>query len=125
MSTSKKVNKILYPRGSSWRKWDLHIHTPASYDWDKSCNASAKDIVDEAIKEKLSVIAITDHHIIKGIDNIVEEANGKDLMVLPGVELRTDKGNKGIHIIGVFNSSVTSKTIYDKLRVHLIFQKTM
>ncbi len=115
MSTSKKIKKIPYPRGSTWRKWDLHIHTPASYDWDKSCNASAKDIVDEAIKEKLSVIAITDHHIIKGIDDVIEEANGKDLMVLPGVELKTDKGNKGIHIIGLFNSLISSKTIYDKL----------
>lgn len=24
-------------RGSEWRKWDLHIHTPSSYDYkDKS-----------------------------------------------------------------------------------------
>lgn len=115
MSTSKKINKIEYSRGSSWRRWDLHIHTPASYDWDKSCNASAKDIVDEAIKEKLSVIAITDHHTIKGIDNVIEEVKGKELMVLPGVELRTDKGNKGIHIIGLFNPLISSKTIYDKL----------
>ena len=20
----------IYPRGSEWRKWDLHVHTPAS-----------------------------------------------------------------------------------------------
>jgi len=115
MSTNKQISKILYPRGSEWRKWDLHIHTPASYDWDKNCNASAKDIVDKAITEKLSVIAITDHHTIKGIDDIVREAKGKNLTVLHGVELRTDKGNKGIHIIGLFNSTVASKTIYDKL----------
>jgi predicted metal-dependent phosphoesterase TrpH/ABC-type cobalamin/Fe3+-siderophores transport system ATPase subunit len=113
MNTRNQKN--LYPRGSQWRKWDLHVHTPASYDWDKSCSASAKDIVDKAIQEKLSVIAITDHHTIKGIDDVVKEANGKDLMVLPGVELRTDKGNKGIHIIGLFNSLISSKTIYDKL----------
>jgi len=115
MSTNKQISKILYPRGSEWRKWDLHIHTPASYDWDKNCNASAKDIVDKVITEKLSVIAITDHHTIKGIDDIVREAKGKNLTVLHGVELRTDKGNKGIHIIGLFNSTVASKTIYDKL----------
>jgi len=108
-------NKILYPRGSEWRKWDLHIHTPASYDWDKKCKETVKDIIDKAIAEKLSVIAITDHHTVKGIDDVVKAVNGKDLTVLPGVEMRTDKGNKGIHIIGVFNSSVTSKTIYDKL----------
>lgn len=22
-----------FPRGSEWRKWDLHIHTPASFHW--------------------------------------------------------------------------------------------
>lgn len=22
-----------YERGSEWRKWDLHIHTPASFHW--------------------------------------------------------------------------------------------
>ena len=26
--------KSKYPRGSEWRKWDLHIHTPASFHWD-------------------------------------------------------------------------------------------
>lgn len=109
-------NVILKPyRGSEWKKWDLHVHTPASYDWDKSCNVAVKDIVDKALAEKISVIAITDHHTVKGIDEAVKAANGKDLTILPGVELRTDKGNKGIHIIGVFDSSVTSKTIYDKL----------
>tara|TARA_Y100000031_G_scaffold105164_1_gene115695 strand:+ start:287 stop:610 length:324 start_codon:yes stop_codon:yes gene_type:complete len=23
----------LYPKGSEWRQWDLHIHTPASFHW--------------------------------------------------------------------------------------------
>lgn len=110
-----KISGFLYPKGSEWRKFDLHIHTPASYDWDKNCTASMRDIIDEAIKEKLSVIAITDHHSIKNIDDAMKEAIEKNLMVLPGVELRTDKGNKGVHIIGLFNSSISSKTIYDKL----------
>lgn len=116
-------NNNLYLRGSKWRKWDLHVHTPASYDWDKKCNKGAKDIVNKAIAEQLSVIAITDHHTIKGIDDVVKAVNGKDLMILPGVELRTDKGNKGIHIIGVFDSSVTSKIIYDKLLCPLNFSE--
>ena len=103
------------PRGSIWRKWDLHVHTPASYDWDSGCKDKAEDIVKKAIAENISVIAITDHHTVTGIDEIVKAAKGKDITILPGVELRTDKGNKGIHIIGIFNSSVTSKTIYDKL----------
>lgn len=27
------ANKFQYPRGSEWRKWDLHVHTPASFFW--------------------------------------------------------------------------------------------
>lgn len=102
-------------RGSEWRKWDLHIHTPASYDWDSACPGTADDILRKVQSEKLSVIAITDHHSIKGIDAVIKSAKGKDVTILPGVELKTDKGNKGIHILGIFNITVTPKTIYDKV----------
>jgi len=65
--------------------------------------------------ENLSVIAITDHHVVDGIDEVRKAAKGEHITILPGVELRTDKGNKGIHLIGIFDSSTASKTIYDKL----------
>src|SRR3989344_2847767 len=107
--------KTRYPKGSEWRKWDLHIHTPASYDWDKKCIASNADIVDAAIKEDIAAIAITDHHTAKSVDEIKALGVKKGLFVLPGVELRTDKGNNKIHIIGLFHPSTSAKTIYDKL----------
>ena len=107
--------KTRYPKGSEWRKWDLHIHTPASYDWDKKCIASNADIVDAAIKEDIAAIAITDHHTAKSVDEIKALGVKKGLFVLPGVELRTDKGNEKIHIIAIFDPSVSGKVIYDKL----------
>ena len=121
METNQNT-KIIY-RGSGWIKWDLHVHSPASYDWDNSCSGTAEDIVKKAIAENLSVIAITDHHTVKGIDGVTKAAKGKDITILPGVELCTDKGNKGIHIIGIFDTSVTSKTIYDKLLCPLNFSE--
>ena len=34
-----KIND--YPRGSEWRRWDLHVHSPSSCDcsgtWDQFC----------------------------------------------------------------------------------------
>lgn len=27
------MTDLKYNRGSEWRKWDLHIHTPASFHW--------------------------------------------------------------------------------------------
>jgi len=102
-------------KGSEWHKWDLHVHTNASYDWDGSCKDRAEEIVQKAVDEELSVIAITDHHTVGELENILKEAKAKNITALPGVELRTDKGNKGIHIIGIFDSEVKPKTIYDKL----------
>ena len=44
--------------GSIWNKWDLHIHSDAS-DGKMNC----QEIIDKAKEEKLSVIALTDHHL--------------------------------------------------------------
>ena len=27
------MNLHKYPRGSEWRKWDLHVHSPNSHDY--------------------------------------------------------------------------------------------
>ena len=112
-----------HPRGSEWRKWDLHVHTPASYDWDKKCKVSNEDIVDAALKEGISAIAVTDHHTVKAVDDMKALGTKKGLFVIPGVELRTDKGNEKIHIIALFEHSVTGKFIYDKLLCPLGFSE--
>lgn len=59
----------MYPRGSEWRKWDLHVHTPASVlrsefgqDWDRYVVA----LFTRAIAEQISVIGITDYYIPEG-----------------------------------------------------------
>ncbi len=109
------MKKIEYRKGSEWRKWDLHVHTHNSYDWDNKCKVANSDIVDTAIKSGISAIAITDHHSVKSIDEIKKYGQDKGLFVVPGVELSTDKGNKHIHLIGLFDPMLTAKTIYDKL----------
>ena len=52
-----------YPRGSEWRKWDLHFHTPSSYDY-KNKSITDEEIISILKKNNISVVAITDHHII-------------------------------------------------------------
>jgi len=105
---------IKYPKGSEWGKWDLHIHTPASYDW-KGGEITPDDLIDKAIESGLEVIAITDHHTVEWVDAVGKASEKKGVTVLPGIELRTDKGNKGIHIIGLFDVGVKAKFIYDKI----------
>lgn len=45
------------PRGSAWRKWDLHIHTPFSFHWNEGTNIKKlpseerEKILDQLIKK--------------------------------------------------------------------------
>src|SRR3989344_1584712 len=110
-------------RGSEWRRWDLHIHTPASYDWDTKCKKANSDIIDAAVSAGISAIAITDHHTTDSVDEIKKLGEDKGVFVVPGVELRTDKGNDKIHIIALFDPSVSGQTIYDKVLCPLGFSK--
>ena len=76
-----------FQQGSQWRKWDLHFHTPSSYDY-KNKSISNQDIVSKWKKEGLYVVAITDHHIIdierlSGLRELAEEVG---ITVLPGIE---------------------------------------
>ena len=99
--------------GLSYRKLDLHIHTPASYDYKKE-NVSAKEIIESAIAKGLDGIAITDHNTGSFIDDIkaaASAARGK-ITVFPGVEISCAGGNEGsIHIIALFDPSTGSDDI--------------
>lgn len=91
-------NQNLYPRGSKWRKWDLHIH---------SDSGSPEEIVDKLIEGGISVCSITDHCNVDKIDGFLEIVNqkqrqNKEIHFLPGIELKTDKGKKSVHLIGIF-----------------------
>ena len=91
-------------RGSVWRKWDLHFHTPSSYDYGNKSRTN-QEIIEAIAQNGLSIVAITDHHNID-IDRISEMKSlgeADKITILPGIELRTDKGgSEAIHIIGIF-----------------------
>ncbi|GHT79230.1 hypothetical protein FACS1894104_3570 [Actinomycetota bacterium] len=55
---------IQFVRGSEWRRWDLHVHTRASYDY--AYNAEdAEDLLVRAWGEnEIAAVAITDHFLI-------------------------------------------------------------
>ena len=86
-----------YPRGAEWRKWDLHIHSNAS-----DGKAAPEDIIDEAVKKGLAVIAITDHHTFANVDKTKQLGKAAGITVISGIELRTEYGQKSVHIIGLF-----------------------
>jgi predicted metal-dependent phosphoesterase TrpH len=79
-------------------KADLHLHTTAS-----DGRLSPQEMVRKAVDVGLSVIAITDHDSITGIQPALEEATKfPSLRVIPGVEINTDFPSGEVHILGYF-----------------------
>lgn len=96
------INRL--ERGSEWRQWDLHIHTPASFHWkgqrfDEVADSKLKTsaLVDEMIAAlnaaQPAVFALMDYWTFDGwfaLKRRLSEPDSPKLMktVFPGIELR-------------------------------------
>ena len=77
---------------------DLHVHTNAS-----DGRYSPAEIVQKAARAGLTVLAITDHDTISGIDTAQEAAKAFPSMTLiSGVEINTDVPSGEAHVLGYF-----------------------
>jgi predicted metal-dependent phosphoesterase TrpH len=74
---------------------DLHMHTS----WSHDCSIPVADLVDHAEAVGLGAIAVTDHNAFGGALEAVELARGRDLIVIPGEEVKT--AGEG-EVIGLF-----------------------
>lgn len=75
---------------------DLHIHSNLS-----DGVLSPKQIVDEACKNGVSVIAIADHDTIDAYtDEFYDYAKSKNISVINAVEISTKISKCGIHVLG-------------------------
>ena len=89
--------KFINYAGSQWAKWDLHIHSNAS-----DGKMTPEEIIHKAKDEGLEVIALTDHHTVKNIDEIKNLGEKNGIKVISGVEFRTEYGSSSVHMIGLF-----------------------
>lgn len=106
-----------FTRGSEWIKWDLHFHTPSSYDY-KSKSITNQEIIDTLVSNEVRVIAITDHHLIdvERIKELQKIGHGK-VTVLPGIEFRAELGgSESIHFIGIFPETSDIEDIWIKIQ---------
>jgi len=78
-------------------KADLHLHTNYS-----DGVLSPSKLIDLAKKNDLSVISITDHDNVNGIEEAIEYGNSVGIQVIPGVEISADIDDNEIHILGYF-----------------------
>jgi hypothetical protein len=78
-----------------WIAVDLHMHTS----WSHDCSIEVDELLDHAESIGLGGLAVTDHNVFGGALEAVELAEGRDLVVIPGEEVKTaDQGE----IIGLF-----------------------
>lgn len=104
---------LKYPKGSEWRKWDLHVHTPDSYEqnfknWDEYVDALEK-ISD------IAVLGITDYFTIEGYKNVLHlRDQGKlqnFILIIPNIELR----------LNIFIPKRSGGEQQRRLNLHVIF----
>jgi hypothetical protein len=96
--TRKRRTQSVEPDPLADRDWitiDLHLHT----DWSHDCSIPAADLVDHAEEIGLGGIAVTDHNVFGGALEVEELARGRDLIVIPGEEVKTDHQGE---VIGLF-----------------------
>lgn len=101
--------------GAQFRRADLHIHSfgeDGSYDV-TDATMTPEGIVDMAIAERLNLIAITDHNQIANIRAALKHADGKGLLVVPGVELSTPQG----HLLVYFQTADQLQRFFGKLTI--------
>jgi len=97
----------MYARGSEWRRWDLHVHTPYSVlnnGFGADFKQYAKVLFERAVQREIAVIGVTDYFTIRGFrelreiqqdDSLLVELLGEDqaaaareITLLANVELR-------------------------------------
>ncbi len=120
---SSRANTQSKQPSEQWRRMDLHIHTPASSDYQEP-NISYLDILRQAELRGLDIIALTDHNTVAGfaalkkeLEQLIWLAEHKriepdeqrrldeyrrlldKMLVLPGFEFTA---TFGFHILGIF-----------------------
>ena len=78
-----------------WILCDLHTHTS----WSHDCRVEVGELLEHAELEGLGAIAVTDHNALGGALEALELARGRDLVVVPGEEVKT--AGQG-EVIGLF-----------------------
>jgi predicted metal-dependent phosphoesterase TrpH len=98
LTRRRRTERVAEPLANrDWIVADLHLHT----NWSHDCQIPVEDLLDHAEAQGLGAIAVTDHNVFGGAQAAVQLARGRDLVVIPGEEVKTaDQGE----VIGLFLS---------------------
>ncbi len=92
------------------KRIDLHIHTTMS-----DGELTPKEVIDEASKNGVSIIAISDHDTIEAYtEELFEYAKSKGINIINAVEISTKTNKAGIHVLG-YNFNLNDEEMRKKL----------
>src|SRR5262249_33502196 len=114
--------------GSTWSKWDLHVHTPKSLrqqyggDSDDAWERFVRDL--EALPPELKVIGVNDYLFVDGYEKLLGFKNSGRLsnidLLLPVVELRLDKFGG---VVRRQEDGRYSESEFSRINLHVIFDQ--
>src|ERR1700753_568160 len=84
--------------GATFVRADLHVHTDQDTATEPSVDLGS--YIDAAIESGIDVLAITDHNSVQSVRGAIKAAQGKNLVVIPGIEISTHDG----HLLALFAS---------------------
>lgn len=114
--------------GSTWKKWDLHVHTPESFyhnypgSKDEAWETFINDL--ENLPSDFKVLGINDYVLVDGYEKVLkaktEQNRLKNIdLILPVIELRLDKFG-GVVQGGKDNAGGSS---WSRINIHVIFDQ--
>jgi len=119
-----------YPRGSEWRKWDLHIHTPESFHWNEGKRfpdmeaeekeTKIKEILKKINDSDVAVFTVVDYWTFEGyiaLREYIANAPGslsEGKLILPGIELRVEAPvDYRLNMQLMFDDALTTQCLRD------------
>lgn len=115
------MSESAFPMGSTWRKWDLHVHSPLSIlnnHFPKTQDGPDWDLYLGSLEQyDISVLGVTDYFTIEGYKKLLDFKKEGRLsnidLILPNIEfrLRDTSNDKGINFHVVFSDEVPPNEI--------------
>ncbi|MGP9528828.1 TrlF family AAA-like ATPase [Glutamicibacter sp. AOP5-A2-18] len=119
------------PRGSEWRKWDLHMHAPGTKLSDQYRGSDSSTLIDEFCRivneSDVAVLGITDYFSFDAFFAVQEKylaMYGDDhKLLLPNLELRLpvslNKEGQAVNLHIIFNPEIFTREVANKFLSNL------
>ena len=92
---------------------DLHCHTSYSYD----STTQPEEMVEAALKKGINCLVISDHGEIKGTREAIEYAKDKPILIIPGIEIKSKKGDiLGLNVKEIIPNKLSAEETIKKIK---------